>query len=152
MDMPGAWWLFIDPNMLHVAIPMIRETLGLASDASISKKTLTRAQADTFVASLREKVNTERPPAFVVDQHAGQRVYVPPGWMHMVANTQPCLKLAFDVYKAANFPAYIQSWKRVAANPALDANAEDYMAANVVLAQSLVKTYAAEAEARKRKR
>jgi hypothetical protein len=152
MDVPGAWWLFIDPNMLHIAIPLIRTTLGLASGASISKKTLTRAQADTFVAALRKKVHTERPPAFVVDQHAGQRVYVPPGWMHMVANTQPCLKLAFDVYKAANFPAYIQAWKRVATNRALGANAEDYMAANVVLAQSLDKTYAAELKARKRQR
>ncbi len=52
----------------------------------------------------------------------------------MVQNEQMCLKLAFDVYVASSFPAYIASWLQVASKVTKAHNVQDYMAVNDVLA------------------
>lgn len=50
----------------------------------------------------------------VLQQRAGERVYVPPGWVHQVTNLRTCLKLAWDTYDVEHFPAYVLLQKELA--------------------------------------
>lgn len=73
----------------------------------------------------------------LVYQHAGDMVVVPAGWIHTVVNVQPCVKLAFDIYRASHFPAYLQSWRQVASVVTGASNAPDYMGVATVLLQAI---------------
>ena len=43
------------------------------------------------------QVGPDGHPAIVLErQFAGDSLFIPPGWLHMVCNRQPCAKFAWD--------------------------------------------------------
>ena len=72
----------------------------------------------------------------IINHCHGERVHVPPKWMHAVANLLPNIKLAFDFYDPLHFPAYLESWREVISH--CRSNAPDYMAVHRVLVQYMI--------------
>ena len=68
-----------------------------------------------------------RPCVLLLEQMDGDMVHVPPGWMHCVINLQPCVKVVMDGFIAANFPAYMDSWRQVRVPYALPDDEPDYV-------------------------
>uniref|UniRef100_A0A383WM06 JmjC domain-containing protein n=1 Tax=Tetradesmus obliquus TaxID=3088 RepID=A0A383WM06_TETOB len=46
--------------------------------------------------------------AVLLDQYAGEGVSVKAGWMHWVANLQPCIKIAFEVLRPQDAAGVLQ--------------------------------------------
>ncbi len=124
---PIATWTFIDPESAEAADAWVRENIEEASNG-IAGYRMEVADVKRLQAALPEG------HVRVLEQYSGDTVVVSPGWIHQVQNHQPCLKLAFDVFVASSFPAYIDSWLQVASKVTADGNATDYMAVNDVLA------------------
>lgn len=127
LDKPVAIWWFINPKSAAAADAWVRRNVEKGANG-IAKCRLSEPQLQQLQRAM-EDGHVER-----VEQYSGDTVLVPAGWMHMVTNQQPCLKLAFDVYVASSFPAYIDSWMRVASKVTAAKNADDYMAVNDVVA------------------
>jgi hypothetical protein len=131
-------------------VERIREKLRLDATASIHHKRLKKEDAEALVAKLNtDHPDLDKPAARLLYQHAGERVTVPPGWVHMVHNMQNCVKLAFDLLHPANFPAYIESWQQVAIPYMGNNSTRDYMGVNCVLADSLQRYWRTEETARR---
>ncbi|KAK9804726.1 hypothetical protein WJX72_002310 [[Myrmecia] bisecta] len=70
----------------------------------------------------------------IVRRFEGQQVIVAPGWMHVVFNQRPCIKIAYDFWRPANFQLYMRLWRELSV---LTDAAPDYMAAAVVMVKAI---------------
>jgi len=124
-----AEWLFIRPDAAELADYWLKQNGwvdGLASDPKVHLRNLAFTSFVSYMNSILPG------SVIMVEQHAGQMVYVPPGWIHQVTNKQSCLKLAWDVYDLSHMHYYAMLQKRLV--PFFkSAMADDYMATNAVL-------------------
>lgn len=127
---PLAWWAFIHPDAFAAAEAWVRAKVPGREQLGIAKAVLDLQSVKELQQALGGADKLK-----IVHQRAGHAVLVPPGWLHMVHNEQSCLKLAYDTYQLEWFPAYVLSWKRIAAS--MTQNAEDYQAVNDVVAVAL---------------
>ena len=131
MEKPLAIWWFVHPDSAMAADQWVRGNIAGRKDDGIAKFRAKHGHMTKLTAAL--------PAGHVVEiqQFAGDEVFVPPGWIHMVSNQQACVKLAFDYYEAASFPAYVASWMEVGSKVTRGANVQDYMVVNLVLPHAL---------------
>ena len=85
-----------------------------------SAKPLTEAEIRAFKLRMGDKV-------VLIEQKAGEVVFVPPGWVHCVVNMEPCIKAACDLYTVDRFPSYARAAYEVGSAVMHVANAPDYM-------------------------
>jgi hypothetical protein len=125
-------WVFIHPSYLE------RAEKVLAQNRSKGFVLVGHIPDEKDIALLQKRLGTDK--VIVLEQHAGETVQVPPGWVHAVINLQSNVKVANDLYVPEYFPAYVRSWQRVATvfgkrrgkedkegNPLDSPNAADYM-------------------------
>ena len=67
-------------------------------------------------------------PMHVIEQHAGEVVHVPSGWVHQVENLAPSLKMAWDYYDGRHMGRYARAHRTVVAPFFGPSQAPDYMA------------------------
>ncbi|PSC69821.1 C-module-binding factor isoform B [Micractinium conductrix] len=53
----------------------------------------------------------------VIRREAGGLVRVPTGWIHLVFNKQPCVKVAWEVVVASNLALYLHNWRHIGTAP-----------------------------------
>lgn len=119
-----AVWVFIHPSAVSTADQWLKEHGSAGGFATPGKVVLD----DDDVAGLKAAL----PPGSVVilEQHAGDRVYVPPGWVHQVRNLRPSLKLAWDWHDMSHLSQYAMLQSRIASPLFGAAMAHDYMGTN----------------------
>uniref|UniRef100_A0A383V7E7 JmjC domain-containing protein n=1 Tax=Tetradesmus obliquus TaxID=3088 RepID=A0A383V7E7_TETOB len=123
-----ATWLFISP-----AVFKDRALLDMLLDALLSSKAVTAWDKDrpkrqqawdllmgsehgtlplslTMMHHVLEKMGKH---AKLVEQKAGQGVWVPPGWLHWVFNNQACFKIAYEVCPTTHAAACCYMQRRV---------------------------------------
>eukprot|EP00887_Chlorella_sp_A99_P003934 scaffold11.g3934.t1 len=83
---------------------------------------------DAVLARFGDVVIEGEDAVAVLEQRAGDCVWVPPGWVHAVLNVQPNVKLAWDAFDWQNMAAYVESEQRIASGVTAGSNARDYMA------------------------
>ncbi len=71
----------------------------------------------------------------IIPQHAGQRVYVPAGWVHCVYNMRPCVKIAWDKLEAGNLVRYVGTQQYIVSLYSRATNPDDYIAVGALLMQ-----------------
>ncbi len=107
-DAPLALWAFLDPRHVDALNSELQRR-------DYSKKQLSarlpRGEAlsegqlrDLATVTVQQ---TQRPLLLLIEQRAGDRVYVPPGWAHSVVNMRPCVKIAWDSVLAERLPRYL---------------------------------------------
>jgi JmjC domain, hydroxylase len=98
-----AVWYFVRPRHVAAFVGL------LGGDESVTQ--LRKVEEMDEVAQQLRAATGDEQAVVVVEQRAGQRVSVPPGWMHTVINLLPCVKLAWDHQVPENLAGYIESWK-----------------------------------------
>lgn len=122
---PVAEWMFISPQFLSAAENFFK---GEAEFIFLEKQVhLTGAKQQAFIHAM------PRNSVIVLQQYAGDRIYVPPGWPHQVTNFQTCIKVAFDVFDPPNFVKYAQLQKQCIQPFFATSMAPDYMGFNSVM-------------------
>ena len=71
-----------------------------------------------------------------VDQCAGMRVWVPPGYVHQVVNHEDCVKVAWDFVEAEHMHLYVEHSVDIGSG-AIGASGNDYVALPSVLEAGL---------------
>lgn len=102
-----AVWAFINPNHLSEVIDWTRRVFpgsGGICGSSETRCSLSLPQ----LATLSTHFGAEA--VRVVEQRAGDLVYVPFGWAHQVINLRPCAKFAFDTCLSTRLPDYLHGY------------------------------------------
>ena len=137
-DSPVARWDFINPVKAEAAAHFVKKWRATGFVDDRTKLHLTKPQVDELQAAMGTDPANQQADVFSMHQFVGDRVHVPPGWLHQVTNVQPCMKLAWDFYDKAHMAAYVASWQLIASGVTRE-NAEDYMAVGRVLVQAIRK-------------
>ncbi|KAK9819812.1 hypothetical protein WJX72_002690 [[Myrmecia] bisecta] len=86
----------------------------------------------------------------IIRQFERQRVIVPPGWMRVVINQRPCIKVAHDFWNPRNFQLYMRTWREILvwmstcnlesgnAPVCTTTNAVDHIAAAMIMVKCIV--------------
>ena len=140
---PLAVWVLINPRAAQEVDAWIKEkgatelaehmvgdcTMGLAGEVFLKEAAVQQLQQDLGADAV-----------VVLEQHHGDVVTVPPGWVHQVSNRQTCLKIANDLYVKCNYGLYALLWRRIASPLFGKAMFPDYVGLNSVLAAEIVAT------------
>jgi JmjC domain, hydroxylase len=132
-DGPVAVWVLIAPWVVARVHDMLKSgaivdimqgdpTLGLEGRVLLGEGAVRHLQA-VFGGNV-----------VVLEQHHGDKVTVPPGWVHQVVTLQPCLKVALDVYVKDRYGAYALLMRRIASPLFGPGMFPDYIAMNAVMA------------------
>ena len=89
----------------------------------------------------RHFIEAGKPALQIYQQFHGDVVRVPPGRIHCVRNTQPCLKLAWELYDPVNFGLYFEALQNGGTKYFGNDNAADYMWVGRVLVTAISKLY-----------
>lgn len=119
-----AVWVFISPSAVTKADEWLRGSGFPSGFATPGRVRLD----DDRIAALKGYLGPS--DIVIIEQRAGGRVYVPPGWVHQVSNLRPCLKLAWDLLDICHLPQYAMLQRRIAAPVFGAMMAADYMCAN----------------------
>jgi hypothetical protein len=115
-----ATWLFIHPHALD-AFEAWLQSIGLGGHFlthGANKVHLTVQQMKDAQAALPDQV-------MLIEQRAGEQIYVPPGFPHFVQNNAPTIKLAYDSLRIAQLPEHVIAHQTV--NARLGFSATDYL-------------------------
>jgi hypothetical protein len=119
-----AVWVFIHPSIIHQVSEWLKAKTGKSfSDTSIHLTTELVSQLQAFANGIMPCGGG----VVVLNQCAGDMVYVPPGWVHQVTNALPCLKVAWDFYEDAHWALYAQMHHKIIVPLFGSQMAEDYM-------------------------
>lgn len=129
-----ALWAFIHPSRLAQAEEWLKvhrkRRSGFRGKQRLS---LNLEQLRALQAHLGVRQPEQQPWLQLLYQCPGDKVQVPPGWVHQVWNLRPNLKVAFDVYRVADLGQYLRSWRQVGSRYTGPSNMRDYMAVGKVL-------------------
>ncbi len=120
-----ATWLFINPTALDAFkkwLEKMGKSRGLLRDEDgeqpkfyLTIDQMTAAAADPDI----------KDHVVLIQQRAGDQVYVPPGYPHYVINHLPCVKVAYDTIELDHLPKYVVANQTV--NTRIAPNATDYV-------------------------
>lgn len=134
---PLAVWTFLHPSLAEQANAWLIQNGFEKGFQTAGRAFLSDDRVSAFKTAMDALMPGGSGGVLVVEQRAGDMVYVPPGWIHQVYNLQPCLKLAWDFYATEHFAIYSMLQSRIAA-PLFGAEmADDYMGSNWVLGKML---------------
>ena len=106
---PCARWLFIPPQSLETVMQRVCEMLDIADGwggyMHASFQHLSVEQQDELIKEFAKSGDV-----YVVEQHHGEVVLVPAGYMHLVHNFQFSIKVAVELCAASDLPAVV--WGR----------------------------------------
>ncbi|KAF5825515.1 hypothetical protein DUNSADRAFT_9046 [Dunaliella salina] len=68
-----------------------------------------------------------------LEQHVGEIMHVPPGWLHAVFTLQPAVKMAWDFVELVSFAKYMAAWAHV--GTLMRHSADDYIGMATVLVE-----------------
>uniref|UniRef100_A0A7S0WTP6 JmjC domain-containing protein n=1 Tax=Chlamydomonas leiostraca TaxID=1034604 RepID=A0A7S0WTP6_9CHLO len=114
---------------------LARWAAGLQSMEGDGRKHMTREEFEMVATALNTQLGWVA--AYVVEQHHGRLMRVPPGFMHMVINVQPCIKVAWDWQQPRNMARYLHVAKLQARVFAGQGAAADFMHAELTLLEQL---------------
>jgi hypothetical protein len=96
----------------HTPPPQITRNCGASRGfRSAQRALLSLRELEALRAHLDVKLgrpDCRKPWLQLVWQTAGDRVRVPPGWLHQVQNLKPNIKVAFDIYRQDDFSLYLK--------------------------------------------
>ena len=132
---PIAYWCLVNPLFIESVNKSVADLFpavyrdGLAT---IAWKTVKgqkvrehgRALTLAEMRLLKEKVPEGN---IIIAQHAGELMYIPPGWVHAVINMQHCIKFAVDMYVPAHMHMYALSMALVGSPYTRGRMVTDYM-------------------------
>jgi hypothetical protein len=119
-----AYWAFFKPSF--VASGGLAGALQLAGMAdSVAADGRIRDKPHLTVAQLQQLEQAHADNVHIVAQHAGEGVFVPPGWAHLVSNLRPNVKVAWERCRRGWYHAYMQHVCTVV--PRFESMAPDYI-------------------------
>lgn len=113
-----ATWLFCRPERQADLETWLKKHARSASFAALDKAALSPGEWDQLMRAKDEL------GIVVVEQHAGQLVFVPPGWPHYVRNECATVKVAWDLLELRLLPQCIAALRDLAGVPR---SVPDYM-------------------------
>jgi hypothetical protein len=129
-----AEWTFIHPDAAEAANSWLQNNGFATGFTTVGKALLSSQQVSAMQAALADAVAGGA--VRVIQQRAGDMVYVPPGWVHQVYNVRSCLKLAWDLYVKTHFQYYAKLQSIIV--PLFGSHmADDYMGSNWALARMM---------------
>jgi len=127
---PVSTWYLLHPSAFEAAMVHIEE-VGQGRFFGRGHGELDEGAFVELGASLPEGA------LLVIQQCAGDLISVPPGWMHAVFSTQPCVKLAWDSASESKIVSYALNWRDRLCRMRGE-NAQDYVALMSLLVQCVL--------------
>ena len=139
-DTVCATWTFWHPNLFGDLFDWL-EREDLYNAHTTKAPALSHDQLHAAREYLSEKSGWQEEMMLTVPQRPGDLVNVPPGWLHQVVTTAPCMKVAWDFFRSVQaMPTLASTHSKLLSRFTKPTNAPDYMALQEVVV-SLVKTF-----------
>ena len=148
--MQGLWtcslalWVFLLPTILPKAEAWLKShgfEAGFQAggkEAKLDEEEILALQQDMGYEHDKD-TGSQTANVVLIYQAHGEVVHVPSGYMHMVLNLQPCIKMAWEHWRGGNLFDYILSWKFISSQFTTASNSLDYTNAVGVIRNLLVK-------------
>ena len=150
MLMQGLWtcslalWVFLLPTILPKAEAWLKShgfEAGFQAggkEAKLDEEEILALQQDMGYEHDKD-TGSQTANVVLIYQAHGEVVHVPSGYMHMVLNLQPCIKMAWEHWRGENLFDYILSWKFISSQFTTASNSLDYTNTVGVIRNLLVK-------------